>query len=646
MAAISDTPLVCVLALALALPVVLGAGGARAQRADDDAVRSAEDAFGATVGRESIGLYSPDDVRGFSAVVAGNLRIDGLYFDQQEAPTGHLITSAIMRVGLAAQGFAFPAPTGVVDYQLRRPGGAPSLSTIAGATGWGGYNLDIDAQTPVAKNLSLGVGGGVYRDAFGDGTVADYRQIAAIARWRPSPGVEITPFAEWAPLLYNPATAIYVTADGAPPAWLPRGYHGPRWDAYRGANANAGVVANAALGADTSARLGAFHSEGTSRSTFAALFLNLTPDGKADRVIIADPPRSYVSDSAEMRLAQGFAEGPRRHLILATLRARAVESRYGGSATFDFGTTRIDAPGPAAEPAASFGPLTRDSVRQWSAGLAYSVTWAGAGDASVGVLRTDYRKTVATPGSPLAASRDAPLLWNASLAIDLGPSVVAYASHTLGLEESGQAPDVAVNRGALTPAIRTQQTDAGLRWKPLKSLSLIAGVFEVKKPYDAVDGAGVFRRLGALTNRGVEVSLAGQPAPAWTVVAGAVFLDASLGGGAVQSGLIGRRPVGSTPAKAQANGEYAPPSMAAWSFDAGLNWSARVVATTDSRTRLPPRASLDLGARYRFKVRGAASVLRLQATNALDAGGYVVLGPGAYKRADDRKLLVSLTTDF
>ena len=628
------------------LVVALAAGPVLAQRSADNAVRSAEDAFGATVGRETIGLYSPNDVRGFSAITAGNLRIDGLYFDQQEALTSHLATSTVMRVGLAAQGFAFPAPTGVVDYELRRPGGDRSFNVIAAGTSWGGRSLEFDGQTPVSDTFSIGAGAGFYHDVFGDGTPGDYRQFAVIANWRPLPDIQITPFYEWSPLLYNPATAIYVTQDGAPPASLPRNYHGPSWDAYRGRNENGGLVADMALGADTSLRLGAFHSVGTSRSTFAALFLDLSPDGRADSVIIADPPESYVSDSTELRLAHGYAEGPRRHLLIASLRGRAVESRYGGSDTVDFGATQIDAPGPTTEPSFVFGNVTHDQVRQWSVGLTYSLDWQGVGAGSVGVLHTDYRKQVVTLGSPVAKAVDVPLLWNASLALDAGTNVVVYASHTTGLEESGQAPDVAVNRGSLSPAIRTEQNDAGLRWKIAESLSLIAGVFEVKKPYDAVDGAGVFRRLGALANRGAEVSITGAPAPGWTVVAGAVFLDASVSGDAVRSGLIGSRPVGSTSIKAQAYVEYAPPNLPAWSFDVGVNGRGETIATTDNRSSLPSRVTLDIGLRYRFPVQGTASVLRLQITNLAATQGYVVLGPGAYKRDDDRKIVASLTTDL
>ena len=93
-----------------------------AQRASENAVTAAEDAFGLAVGRESIGLYTPDNVRGFSAIDAGNMRLDGLYFDQVWGPSPRVQQSSTVRVGIAAQGFPFPAPTGVVDYALRRPG--------------------------------------------------------------------------------------------------------------------------------------------------------------------------------------------------------------------------------------------------------------------------------------------------------------------------------------------------------------------------------------------------------------------------------------------------------------------------------------------------------------------------------------------
>ena len=54
-------------------PVVSALSTQSVGRADDNAVTAAEDAFGSSIGNESIGLYSPNQVRGFSPVVAGNV---------------------------------------------------------------------------------------------------------------------------------------------------------------------------------------------------------------------------------------------------------------------------------------------------------------------------------------------------------------------------------------------------------------------------------------------------------------------------------------------------------------------------------------------------------------------------------------------
>jgi iron complex outermembrane receptor protein len=83
------------------------------------------------VGREEIGLYGTSEVRGFSPVAAGNVRIDGLYFDSVWLPNQRLRTTTTIRVGLSALGSPFPAPTGIVDFGLRTPGDTPAVSKCA-----------------------------------------------------------------------------------------------------------------------------------------------------------------------------------------------------------------------------------------------------------------------------------------------------------------------------------------------------------------------------------------------------------------------------------------------------------------------------------------------------------------------------------
>src|SRR5688500_16025319 len=103
-------------ALAAGAVLCLTAGAAHAQRADENAVKSADDAFGTSVGNERIGLYSDGDARGFSPVAAGNIRIEGLYIDNPTGFSSRLVSGSTLRVGIAAQGYPFPAPTGLVDY--------------------------------------------------------------------------------------------------------------------------------------------------------------------------------------------------------------------------------------------------------------------------------------------------------------------------------------------------------------------------------------------------------------------------------------------------------------------------------------------------------------------------------------------------
>jgi len=80
---------------------------------------TANDAFGLTLGLGSIGLYGPGLVRGFNPQTAGNVRIDGLYCDQQGTLSNRVVEGSTIRIGVSEIGNAFPAPTGILDYERR-----------------------------------------------------------------------------------------------------------------------------------------------------------------------------------------------------------------------------------------------------------------------------------------------------------------------------------------------------------------------------------------------------------------------------------------------------------------------------------------------------------------------------------------------
>lgn len=110
-------------------------------------------------------------------------------------------------------------------------------------------------------------------------------------------------------------------------------------------------------------------------------------------------------------------------------------------------------------------------------------------------------------------------------AVDLRQRLVLYAGYAKGLEESPIAPTIAVNRDEAPPAIITEQKDAGIRLSLARDLRLVAGVFDIRKPYFALDGDLLYRNLGELRNSGLEVSLAGRITPRLSAVLGLVLLD-------------------------------------------------------------------------------------------------------------------------
>ena len=132
---------------------------ARAERSADNAVTQADDAFGFSIGRETLGIYSADNARGFSPTEAGNVRIEGLYFVPAEGLPSALVDSVNIRVGLSAQGYPFAAPSGIVDQRLRKPAAKRGASLIANFDQFGSAGIEVDGSLPVSEQARDSVTG-------------------------------------------------------------------------------------------------------------------------------------------------------------------------------------------------------------------------------------------------------------------------------------------------------------------------------------------------------------------------------------------------------------------------------------------------------------------------------------------------------
>jgi iron complex outermembrane receptor protein len=622
-------------------------------RSQDNAVTQAEDAFGFSVGRESLGIYNSGNTRGFSPVAAGNVRIDGLYFDPgtsfafQAGLPSTLLGSVSIKVGLSAQGYPFAAPSGIVDQSLRLPSSTTAASIVTNFDSYGTIGTEVDGSLKASDTLSIAYGLAGGRVEYPDGTSNWNHTESVLGRWRPAPGIEIVPFA-FMYNDYNDEAGVFFIPAGSYLPKLPktRSYEGPPWADYRYIDSGEGVLASASLATNWLLRLGAFRTVHRQLTGFTNILNNEQPDGTGERLLFADPPQTNTALSGEIRLTHSISDGPRLHVFHLSVRERDANRQFGGSDLLDLGAGRIGQDVDVAKPASfDFGELSHQHLTQTTYGVAYDGRWRNLGEISFSLSQAQYRKMTVIPGEAEAVSRSSPWIYNGTLAANLGKSVVGYAGYARGLEESGLAPPSAANRNTPLPTIITSQKDAGIRIAISKTIRAVAGIFDLSRPYFGFDSANVYRQVGSVRSRGAEFSLSGSVTPKLSVVAGAVFIDGKVTRDALVPGVIGSRPVGLNPRQLNFNANWNTP-VKGLELDTTLINRSPAPATTDNLVYIPAKWRWDVGGHYHFKLARRDATFRLQLFNITGNTGYGVNGSGVYSQNPGRYVQGYLTVDF
>ncbi len=632
---------------AMAFPAI-AADPAYAQRASENAVTQAEDAFGTTVGNEKIGIYNEDDVRGFSPLQAGNERIEGLYFDKVGDENDRLQDSSRIRVGIAAQGYAFPAPTGIVDYALRTPGDVTHLSVLTEASSYGYSTVQIDGGLPLGDTLNAGGGIGYNRNVSPGGSDNYEGNIGVLLKWRPLPNLEFLPFWSRKDTYAAKDGEVYEPAGDFLPSPIPQHhFFGPPWARGQDFSINYGGLLNYSLSSWVM-RLGIFRSELVNPKSSFPQLANLTRDGHGEMKVDLSPPSHLGSTSGEFRLEKSFAEGPWVHRLIFSLRGRNWNGLYGNSVTIDAGPQAINQVINSPKPSVQFGPLTHDHVDESRIGVAYQTAWNNRLQISLGAQKVRYHKRTLVPGNVPTSLNATPWLLTGSVTGYLTDTVAIFGSYTQGLEESGIAPSNAANSNQALPATSTHQKDGGVRWKVSPKLSLIATVVDLQKLYFNLDSSNTFRELGELENKGLELSLSGNLTDQLDVVAGAVLSEPAVSGEAVRLGVSGDRPVGMRSRKFIFDANWRPPGMADLSFDLGVNHYGSVPATLNNVAVIPAFTTVDWDARYAFEMAGQTASLKFAVMNMFNVRALRVLDANTYGffsgsgRRIDLRLIVDL----
>jgi iron complex outermembrane recepter protein len=618
------------------------------QRAEDNAVTVAEDAFGTAIGLQNVGLYSATDARGFSPQQAGNLRIEGLYFDQQTWVTSPcMVRETTIHIGFAAQAYSFPSPTGIGDFSLRAPSDQWSFSGLSSLGPFNGRTIQLEEQIPlISKTLSADFCGGYYRNVNPELNRQDGSADFGITlRWRPWQNTEIIPF--WSYLAgggHQSLPGVYTDGTVPLPQFRERDLASQTWTTQAWRMTTLGAVVKSELTDRWKLTAGLFHSQEHDPWGFNP-YLQLNADGTADSFVDVTPPLLANSTSGEVHLSEVETQGVHRHKLEFALRGRSVDRSYGGDDNLDFGTINLKSQTQFAQPPIVLTQQSQDLTREIDVGATYEERWQGVGSAALGVLKDNYRRTNEVSSATPETFRATPWLINLRLALESGTNLIYYGSYTQGLEDSPLAPVSAVNRGEPPAASRTWQVDGGIRYAPGEKLRLILGVFDIHKPYLNLDAANFYRPLGRLYNEGLETSLSYTNA-GLTLLAGGVWLRPRVDLNVAQPGATGNEPIGPVPLTLTANLDYAPPSWGPWAGSLEWNRLSSRYSTSDDLQRLPPLATVGAGARYQWKLREHSWTLRFDGFNLANGQGLHVSALGLVLPEQSRHFALTLATDF
>ena len=627
------------------------AAGAWAQAVDDNAVASADDAFGTKVGNDNVGLYNNASARGFNPASAGNIRFEGLYFDQQAFMGRIIIRSSTMRVGLSAQSYPFAAPTGISDITLTLPVEGRAAYTVQSdiSRPTGLTNLYLSASVPITDKLGWMIGGLPVSLPHYQGNAHGNRyNFGTVFHWRPTDWLEVIPFGYKQKSRNDEvAPSIYTAGDYAPPKYDRSVFFGQEW-ADRAQQDNTYGMLVRVKPFDSWVLRSAFFSSEINRSTnYVVNYRNVQSNGTAILNVLKYPQHVTRSYSGEVRATGIYTNGQFRHTIDLAVRGRDVSRVFGGGMSINFGSHPIGVWAPQTYPRYTYGVRDQDLVKQYTPGISYGLQWANVGELSVGLQRSYYDRSYGKLGGTLTSTSSEPWLYNGTIAYYVSKSFVVYGSYARGIEEFGTAPDSAINAGEPLQARVTSQVDAGIRYTIIPGFNLVVGAFQISKPYYDKDATNLYTVVGDLEHTGVEFSLTGKPIPGVVIVAGAVYVKGKVSGLPVNNGTIGSTEPGLVPYTVRLNVQYGPRMFKGVVAEFQANSETSNYANRTNTFKVPTLSTFGIGARYPFRIGTTRLSARVFVDNIFDTFQWTVDGnSGRFASSGQRLYQARLSADF
>ncbi|MDO8826161.1 TonB-dependent receptor [Methylophaga sp.] len=219
-----------------------------------------------------------------------------------------------------------------------------------------------------------------------------------------------------------------------------------------------------------------------------------------------------------------------------------------------------------------------------------------------------------------------------------------YVNYSEGLAQGATAPSGTENQGEfLSPSV-TEQYEGGIKYDA-GNFGVTAAVFQIKQPNTFTNSDNVFAADGEQRNRGLELSIFGQPIKGMRLLGGFTYINAEQT--KTQNGVNdGNDAIGIPRFNVVLNGEYDIQAIQ------GLTLTSRITAFSEAQADVGNTQSIqgwgrfDLGGRYVTEVSGKALTFHVNLINVADKSYWNSVSRGFITSGAPRTLLVSTSIDF
>jgi iron complex outermembrane receptor protein len=218
-----------------------------------------------------------------------------------------------------------------------------------------------------------------------------------------------------------------------------------------------------------------------------------------------------------------------------------------------------------------------------------------------------------------------------------------YANRIEGLAKGPTPPTSASNSQDTFPPVRSKQVEAGVRLD-MDTFGGSLGVYRIEQPSSYTQD-GIFRVDGQQLNKGVELSLYGEPLRGLRLLGGATMMKTRIDG-SVNGVNDGNRAVGVPSFQLNIGADWDVPGVEGAALSARLLRTGGQYVNASNSLSLPTWNRFDLGSRYRFKLDEKDITLRANLENVANTAYWASANGGYLTQGTPRTLKVSATLDF